>query len=70
MATFTVHMVSTISTAVEVEAEDWEEALELGEVQTPGPLCYSCSSDKDDPGEWAPVEVTNDEGLVLWREEL
>lgn len=60
---FNVHLVLTVSTSVEVEADSVEEALEkvYDSPDMPGSITYGAfgSASVDEAGEWEPVSVYN-----------
>jgi hypothetical protein len=69
MAKFTVYLTQTVSTSVEVEADDREEAIEQAlqsDAMPPG-LCAYCSGygrpwNMDMAGDWDVSEVTDADG--------
>jgi hypothetical protein len=75
MPEYTVHLQQNASTAVKVEADDPEDALELAWQDTPGGLCAQCSGWGNPPGidlagEWEPYEVVDAEGNTVWSERI
>lgn len=72
MTTYHVHLVQTVSTAVTVEADDPDEAIELAynSSDMPGSMCYGAfgSASVDEAGDWNAVEVTDAEsGESVWQ---
>jgi len=64
MPTYTVHLLQTISTAVEVEADNVDDALEkvYDSPDMPGPITHGAfgRASVDEAGEWTPVSVYQD----------
>jgi hypothetical protein len=61
MATYQIYFTQTASTVVNVEADDFEEAIELAYNKLPAGLCAQCSGWGRGPaidlsGEWEPDE--------------
>lgn len=70
---YTVHMTSTLSTEVEIEAEDYDDAIDKAydSEGMPPDICAYCSGwgqswNMDTSGEWEPQEVTNADDKVVW----
>jgi hypothetical protein len=72
MPQYTVHMVSTISVAVTVEAEDKDAAIELAydSPDMPGSMSHGAfgQASVDESGEWSPSAVTDERGFTVWEE--
>lgn len=70
MDTYTVHFTSTISTAVTVEANSPEDAIELAydNPKMPGSMCYGAYGDAsvDESGEWEPIAVSDADHNEVW----
>lgn len=72
MPRFTVHLIQTVSAAVEVEADDYEAAIEAA-WQSPGmPGSITVGAfgmgNTVDGGEWDAWAVSDENGDEVWRE--
>lgn len=69
---YTVHLTQTVSTAVEVEADSVEEALEnvYDADDMPGSITHGAfgQASVDESGEWTPVEVYDADNKTVWSE--
>jgi hypothetical protein len=73
MAKYRVHMINTVSTSVEVEAENPEAAIEAayGSEKMPGGMTYGAfGSNSVDDGEWEPAAVTDENHTEVWKAEV
>lgn len=72
MPEYTVHLSSAISTAVTVQADSPEDAIEAAweSPDMPGSMAHGAfgTASVDESGEWAPVAVTNADGEEVWAE--
>lgn len=65
MSSYTIYFTSTASTAVTVEADDFETAVELAYEELPGSVCAQCAGWGGRPGidlsdDWEPNEKSCD----------
>lgn len=72
MPTFRVHFVNTVSATVKVEADDYNEAIELAydSPDMPGGItvgAFGVNHDIDD-GEWTVNSVSDVDGKTVYRE--
>jgi hypothetical protein len=71
VTTFTVHLINTVSTAVEVEVDNYEAAIEAAydSEDMPGSITIGAFGRASvDDGEWMPDAVTDEGGDEVWRE--
>jgi hypothetical protein len=72
MPTYTVHMTSVVSTAIRVEADDPQEAIDnaYNSDDMPGGMRPGAfgRARVDESGEWGAVEVSDQDGKTVWRE--
>lgn len=71
MATFTVHLVSTVSVSLDVEADDPSDAMDkvYDHPDMPGSITYGAFSGNDNvdhSGDWEPESVTDTSGDTVW----
>lgn len=70
MAQYTVHFSTTVSTAVTIEADDPQAAIEAAydSPDMPGSMVHGAfgSASVDESGEWLAVVVTDDNGNEVW----
>lgn len=67
MNTYRVHLTMTVSTNVEVEAEDQDEAVELAVQRAPS-ATNSTNHGIDESGEWTEVSITDETGEEIWSD--
>ena len=72
MTTYTVHLISTVSTSIDVEADDPEAAIDaaLESRDMPGSITYGAFGNGvsvDHSGDWNAVEVSEGDEVV-WSE--
>ena len=69
MSEFDVYFRQVASaSARKVEAEDYDEAIELAWDKLPGSLCHQCACEVELAGEWEPDAVVDADGKTV-REE-
>lgn len=71
MTRFTVHLIQTVSAAVEVEADDYEAAIEAAyqSDDMPGSITYGAfGSACVDGGDWEPASVEDENGVEVWND--
>lgn len=73
MPEFTVYLTQSATTAIRVEADTPEGALELAYQTAPGGLCAKCTGLGNPPGvslagQWEPEEVVDEDGATVWPE--
>ena len=70
MAQFTIYFTQTASCAIEVEAEDLDEAIDLAYEQVPSGLCAHCAgfgseAGIDLAGDWEPLDEHTKDGEAV-----
>jgi hypothetical protein len=71
MSRFTVSLINTVSAAVEVEADTYDDAIEKAfeSDDMPGPITYGAFGQADvDEGDWQPYSVYDEAGRTVWSE--
>lgn len=68
MATYRVHMIHTVSTNVDVEADDIESAIDLALENAPS-ATNSTNVGIDEAGEWTEIAVYDESGDEVWLAE-
>lgn len=72
MPKFNVHLIETVSTVVTVEADSYDEAMELAydSPDMPGGITVGAfgQASVDEDGEWTAVAVSDENGEDVWRE--
>ena len=72
MAKFTVHLQNVVSSAVEVEAEDYVAAIDAAydSPGMPGSITIGAFGKASvDEAEWQPAAVEDESGNLVWEEE-
>ncbi len=67
MSEYRVHLVQTVSTTVEVEADDMDQAIEAALNEAPSPT-NSTNTGIDPSGDWMEVAVYDESGDEVWSE--
>lgn len=72
---YTVHLSSTVSCSIDVEADSFEEAMELvyEPDDMPGGItvgAFGPGAPVDESGDWQPTAVEDEAGALVWEEQL
>ncbi len=68
---YTVYLKNTVSTAVNVEADSPDEAVDLAfdSNDMPGRITFGAFGEASvDDGEWEAFEVTDESGATVWED--